>query len=105
MTTHIKVSLNLYWLFFIALAASICATEIWIINSTFFVQNPGALAFGITFDLVIGIPALYYVLVIRKKRAPAITVIPITIWAYRFSAIHICSFVANSRCWCKDYSA
>ncbi len=101
MTAHIKLSLALYWPLFIALAVSICAVEIWIVSSAFFAQNPGALAFGITFDLVIGIPALYYFLVVRKKRAPAITAIPITILTFVIAGFILPAAQQNYLEWVK----
>jgi len=79
MTARLKFSLNLYWPLFIALAASICAAEIWIASSAFFMQNPNALAFGITADIVIAIPSLYYFFVVRKKQAPLITLVPVMV--------------------------
>jgi hypothetical protein len=101
MTTRIKFSLNLYWPLFIALAVSVCAVEIWIVSSAFFAQNPSALAFGITLDIVIGIPALYYFLVVRKKRAPAITVIPITILTFFIAGFILPAAQQNYLDWVK----
>ena len=77
MTARLKFSANLGWPLFMALAASIGATEIWISSSKFFAQNPSALALGMTIDLVIIIPALYYFFVVRRKQAPLITLVPI----------------------------
>lgn len=79
MTTRLKLSLNFYWLLFIVLALFICIAEIWIISSSFFAQNPDALAFGMTADLVIVLPSLYYFFVVRKRQAPPITLVPIIV--------------------------
>jgi len=79
MTARIKFSLNLYWPLFIALAVSICAVEIWIVSSAFFMQNPNALAFGITADIVIVIPSAYCFFLVRKKQAPMITLVPVIV--------------------------
>jgi len=79
MTDRMRLSVNAYWSFFIALAVAICAVEIWIVSSAFFMQNPNALAFGITVDLVIIIPTVYYFFVVRKKQAPMITLVPVIV--------------------------
>jgi len=79
MTARLKLSLNLYWPLFIALAVSICAVEIWVVSSIFFMQNPNALAFGMTADIVIVIPSLYCFFVVRRKQAPVITLVPVIV--------------------------
>lgn len=79
MTARLKLSLNFYWLLFILSALFICIAEILIISSSFFAQNPDALAFGITADLVIVLPSLYYFFVVRKRQAPPITLVPIIV--------------------------
>jgi len=79
MTDRMRLPANACWTFFIALAVSICAAEIWIVSSAFFMQNPNALAFGVTVDLVIVIPSLYYFFVLRKKQAPIISLVPVII--------------------------
>lgn len=82
MITHFKFSHNFYLSIFISLALSICVAEIWIISSSFFAQNPNVFAFGITVDLVIVIPSLYYFLIVRKKQAPLITLLPVFVLSF-----------------------
>ncbi len=62
---------------FLVLLAGIYTTCFLLVNSTQFLQNADALAFGITADLTIVIPVLYYFLVVRTKKAPAISLVPV----------------------------
>lgn len=79
MTVRMKFLLKSPWLLFIALTATICAIEFWIVTSTFFIQDPEVLTLGIMVDIALGIPILYYILAVRKKRAPFITLVPIIV--------------------------
>ncbi len=79
MTARLKLATNFHWLFFFALATTICVIEAQIISSKFFAQNPDMLALAITFDIALGIPILYYFLAVRRKHAPLVTLIPIFI--------------------------
>ncbi len=47
-------------------------------KSSFFVLNPNSLSFGITFDLLLTVPFVYYLL-IRKTNIPKITIVPLMI--------------------------
>jgi hypothetical protein len=62
---------------FVLLALALLAIESWIATSAHLAQNPDVLALAVTVDLTIGIPALYYLLVVRLKRVPLITVAPV----------------------------
>lgn len=53
----------------------LCLVVVWIAKSGFFNVNTPALSFGITFDLVLTIPVVYFLL-IRKTGLPKITVLP-----------------------------
>lgn len=79
MTARMNLPANSYWLFLLVTVATICAISIGIVASKFFIQNPGVLAFGITADLAVGIPILYYIFAVRKRRAPMITLVPIVV--------------------------
>lgn len=79
MTARIRLAANRHWLLFLAMATTVCALESAIVSSPFFMQNSEALAFAITLDITLGIPALYYFLAVRRKHAPALTLIPIFI--------------------------
>jgi hypothetical protein len=74
-----KLTLNFYWALFLSFALTIFIAELWIVRSIYFTQNASVISLAITIDLAIGIPALYYILVVRKKQAPAITLIPANI--------------------------
>ena len=79
MTVRIKLPLNFHWALFLAFAFTIFIVEFGIAGSIYFDGNPSVIALAITFDLALGIPALYYFLVLRKKQAPAVTLIPVLI--------------------------
>lgn len=79
MTIRMKLPLNANWAFFLSLALTILAVELGIVSSIYFAENPGVVSLALTLDFALGIPALYYFLLVRKKQAPAITLIPVII--------------------------
>lgn len=80
--------LNIHLFLFAILGLAICATEMWIVHSTYFLQNPSVLSLAITLDIVIGLPVLYYIFIVRQRRIPAITLVPVLVLA-----IVIASFI------------
>lgn len=76
MTAKLKLTLNLYWAFFLSFVLTICFVDRWIARSAYFTQNPNIMSLAITIDIAVVIPVLYYFLVLRKKQAPIITLIP-----------------------------
>jgi hypothetical protein len=58
-------------------AAVIAATCVAILRSRAFAGNPDVLAWAVTFDLVITIPLLYYIVVIRSRAAGPVTIAPV----------------------------
>ncbi|HEX7829753.1 MAG TPA: hypothetical protein VF787_08855 [Thermoanaerobaculia bacterium] len=62
---------------FYALAAGIVAICAALTRSRFFATNPDVAAWGITFDLTITIPLLYWFLVVRRGKARALTIAPV----------------------------
>lgn len=64
-------------LWFVFIATGIYASAIFLVSSTYFLQSPSALSFGITADLVMFVPLAYYFLVIRPYRLPKLSVLPI----------------------------
>ncbi len=76
-----RLTLNIQLLLFAMLGLAICATEMWIVHSAYFLQNLSVLSFAITLDLVIGLPVLYYIFVVRQRRIPAITLVPVLVLA------------------------
>ncbi len=79
MTIRMKLPLNANWAFFLSLALTILVVELGIVSSIYFAQNPDVFSLALTLDLALGIPALYFFLLVRKKQAPAITLIPVII--------------------------
>lgn len=62
---------------FLAAAAGICACSTLIAGMLPRIRSAGAVALGVTCDLVLIIPALYYVLLVRGRRWPAIGLAPV----------------------------
>jgi hypothetical protein len=60
-----------------ALAALALAAEFAIARSAAFAREPAVLSLAVTFDLLVGLPLLYYGLVVRRGRAPASTLVPV----------------------------
>jgi hypothetical protein len=71
----ISASYRPWILAFLALATGLIFVEYLIVQSSPFGTTPSPLALGITLDLVLGIPALYYFLLVRKTKAAPITVL------------------------------
>lgn len=61
-----------------------------IANSSMFINNPNELSVGITFDLLLTVPLVYFLL-IRKTKIPKTTVVPFLILG-----LIICSFILPS---------
>ena len=66
---------------FIVLASSLVAVEAWIGNNTFGVEHAPFIAAAMAADLVIGLPLLYFLLLVRGRRTPTISLIPVSILA------------------------
>ncbi|MCI0697760.1 hypothetical protein L0337_37905 [candidate division KSB1 bacterium] len=76
-----RLTLNIHLFLFTILGLTIYATEMWIVHSAYFLQNPSVISFAMTLDLVMGLPALYYIFVVRQRRIPAITLVPVLVLA------------------------
>jgi hypothetical protein len=74
-----RLTLNIHLFLFAILGLAICATEMWIVNSAYFLQNSSVLSFAIMLDLVIGLPVLYYIFIVRQRRIPIITLVPMLV--------------------------
>ncbi len=64
---------------FVAAALAVYAVALLIVGSQAFVRWPNDLALGVTLDLTIVVPLLYYLLVVRGANAPMITILPVLI--------------------------
>ena len=60
-------------------ALSIVALCLTVARSALFAESPGIGALGVTFDLAVTIPFLYWLCVVRPGRAPAITLVPVVL--------------------------
>jgi membrane protein YdbS with pleckstrin-like domain len=63
-------------LIFITFSLVVLGVSYLIIHSRLFMENPEILSFGLTFDMTISIPILYYFLA-RKRKLPKVLLIPI----------------------------
>ena len=64
---------------FLAAAGAICACSIVVAGMLPRLQNANAVAVGVTCDLVLIVPALYYLLLVRGRRWPAFSLVPVFI--------------------------
>jgi hypothetical protein len=62
---------------FALLAAAVYATALWIAASPLLAEAPRVVAGAVTFDLLVTVPLLYWFLVVRRTRMPALTVVPL----------------------------
>ncbi|HEV7589218.1 MAG TPA: hypothetical protein VGO40_13975 [Longimicrobium sp.] len=66
------------------IAVGVYATLFVLASSRLFERAPGLGSFGITFDLLVTIPAAFYLMVVRPRKLPWLTVVPCVIasaWA------------------------
>lgn len=64
---------------FAILLAGMIFTEIFVVSSSAFLRKPDLVSLAVTLDLVCGIPALYYFLLVRKFRIPALSTVGVFI--------------------------
>ena len=64
---------------FLAAAVTIYACSVLVAAMLPRVENAGAVAIGVTCDLVLVVPALYYLLLVRGRRWPAFSLVPVFI--------------------------
>lgn len=62
---------------FLALAAALLVIEILAVSTAAFATHGDLFSLAVTTDITIGIPLLFYLLVVRRKHIPTITVVPI----------------------------
>lgn len=67
---------NPFVLFFVT-AGMLLAIELLVVNVSAFAAHGNLLSLAVTADITIGIPLVYFVLVVRRKHLPAITVAPV----------------------------
>lgn len=64
---------------FLALSLTVMFVERLVVRSTSFTQHPDIFSLAVTVDIAIGLPLLYYFLLVRKKYAAKGTLIPVFI--------------------------
>ncbi|MET0400543.1 MAG: hypothetical protein ABW277_27380 [Longimicrobiaceae bacterium] len=62
---------------FVLLLAAIYAAELLVVGPRLLPTRPELGAGAITFDLVVAVPALFYLLVVRTMRLPVVTLVPV----------------------------
>ncbi len=53
------------------------AVEYWIIHSYFFNEYPELYSLGVALDITLGVPALFYLFVVRSRKYPALSLLPV----------------------------
>lgn len=76
------------YFFVLGIPLLLISTLFLVINSSFFIEYPKELSIGITLDLLITIPFVYF-LIIRKKEIPKITVITLFVIGIVIASIMI----------------
>ena len=51
--------------------------EYWIIHSYFFNEFPELYSLGVALDITLGVPALFYLFVVRSRKYPALSLLPV----------------------------
>ncbi|SDL55309.1 hypothetical protein SAMN05421823_106301 [Catalinimonas alkaloidigena] len=64
---------------FLTLACAVLGYSYWLASSAPFLAHPDLMSFAMTVDLCVGIPALFYVLVIRKSRLTPLSLVGVTV--------------------------
>ncbi|MYD92829.1 MAG: hypothetical protein F4Y02_03875 [Chloroflexi bacterium] len=73
---------------FVALSLLLLSLEMWIASRVEASPQPGILAIAISLDIAVGVPLLFYLLIVRKKYLPLSSIVPVcilTLLAIRFS--------------------
>lgn len=68
------------WPLFVAVAAGVYATALAVVGQWSNLEGRGsAVAVALTFDLVVVVPLAFYLLVVRRRGIPAVTVVPVVV--------------------------
>jgi hypothetical protein len=68
-------------------ALTIISCALLLVRSRLFARNPEVAAWGVTFDLAITIPLVYYLVVVRRGRARAMTLAPVVVVCMAVAAL------------------
>lgn len=72
---------------FAASITALLAIEHVVVQSLVFVRQPRTVAFGITFDIVVGIPVLYWLLIVRPLRINPLTLIAALLFSITIASL------------------
>jgi hypothetical protein len=67
---------------FLLAVASVYTFALWLRPRLEHLDGGGLVALGLTVDLVVGVPLLYYLLLVRLRRWPVLTVVPVTVASF-----------------------
>lgn len=74
MVAHVRIK---PWHTFLALAAALVALEAWVVSRPDFGAQPEVLGLVVTVDVTIGIPILFFLLVVRRHHLTPLAVVPV----------------------------
>lgn len=72
---------------FAVLLLAIYTTALLLPGSPLFARNPDAATFGLTFDLTVTVPVLFYLLVVRPVRLPTAALVPAVVMSFAGAAL------------------
>ncbi|HEY7159958.1 MAG TPA: hypothetical protein VH815_01810 [Acidobacteriota bacterium] len=72
-----KVTFVRPYLWLAIILALFLSVEYWIVQSLFFNRNPELISIGVTIDLTLGIPALFYLLLVRPRKYSLLILFPV----------------------------
>lgn len=72
-----KVSIARPYLWLAIILALFLSVEYWIVQSIFFNRNPDLISIGVAIDLTLGIPAIFYLLLVRPRKYSLLILFPV----------------------------
>jgi hypothetical protein len=69
--------------------------EYWIVQSIYFSRQPELFSIGVAIDLTLGIPALFYFLLVRPKKYSPLTLVPVFLISFGIATVMIPSAYQN----------
>ena len=85
--SHMTLTRRRRFITFVALSLLLLSLETWIASRVEASPQPSMLAVAITIDIAVGVPLLFYLLLVRKKFLPLSSIVPVcilTLLAVRF---------------------
>lgn len=72
-----KVSFTRHYLSLAIILALFLSVEYWIVQSIYFNKQPELISIGVAIDLTLGIPALFYLLLVRPRKYSVLILFPV----------------------------